>query len=257
MTTLWPQLLEPEASRLAEDEGSGPLQQTEWELDRSKVRFDHHGGVEATFEHLTKVVEVVRALANECGYPERSLEGRQRFDRACGPLLVKHMAITPHQATREGIWRWLACVALPDLVRWRFRAMKSTGRVNPERFLRLNRNLLGRLWWRAHLLRDDAGPDPWHLLNLSEDNMVAIFERTTSIASCRSMILAFGRSCVGLDHDRRMPVMRDATKRVLRLLPAVPLRCLPADDVAQHVREAFGQSLRQVSTREKSRVAEE
>lgn len=255
--SLWPQLLEAKAREFAEREGDGPLRPAAWGIDRTVISEDHLGGRGVDPALIREVVERIRALAVECGYPERSLEGRQRFDRACGPVLAASMGLTAQQATREGVWQWLACVAVPDLVRWRFRPVRRTGRVNPERFLRLNRNLLGRLWWRAHLLRDPEAADPWHLMQLYEDNMVALVERTRSIASCPSIILSFGRNCIRIDPDRRMPVMRDATKRVLRMLPVVPLRCLDAATVEEHVRAAFEESLRHVRGHESARAFEE
>lgn len=243
---LWPNLPEHLAHPLAVKEGLGGVSPVEWEIDRTRDKFDDLGGSPVEEERIQEVVRKIRDLAAICGYPERTRDGLRRFDRQCGPLLLENMGISPHQANSPGIWAWLTCIALPDLVRWRWKANRATGRVSEARFLRINRNTFGRLWWRAWVLHDPSAKNEWRLLELSEDNLVAIMERTRSIASSRVLAVAFATEILNVATNRRMPVMRDATKRVLRTLSVRPLRCLPEQVVKLQIRSEVAVSTQRI-----------
>jgi hypothetical protein len=181
------------------------------------------GGSRVSSAELVALRESIEAIARATGLPgDLTADKRRRFDRDVGRALHQTMPITAHEASRPGVWQFLCCVVFPDVVSWRFPT--ESERAVEARFFGGNRNALGRLWWRAEVLRDEAADDPYHLLDaLMEDEVVQIMERP-SIARCRSVARALARSFIGVFAAKdsraevlgRMDLMRDAAKRVLR-----------------------------------------
>ncbi|MBW9205377.1 hypothetical protein KV097_05415 [Mumia sp. zg.B17] len=93
-------------------------------------------------------------------------EGMRRFterseesDAWLAPRMHHVLRLTRREAARRGVWAWLAVVAAPQYVHWRFPG--DSGATAVDRFLgREDKNAVGRLWWGAELMRDggDYGP---------------------------------------------------------------------------------------------------
>jgi hypothetical protein len=113
------------------------------------------------------------------------------------------------------------------------------------------RNTFGRLWWRAYVLRDEADADPWHLLRrLPEDALVQIMERP-ALSGCPRVARAVAR-CYPGDAGQsvsRELVMRELTKRVLRVAGTVPLEAIPQGPVDAHVESAYREVIRVLTHR--------
>lgn len=212
------------------------------------------GGASATRDHVARLQSVVRAAARENGYEYGRQGGpgpmdpgrRALFDAQLARAVMKGLPISAAEAAQPGLWCFVGAVVAPELVRWRF--WSETG-TTAGRFLgsRL-RNMYGRVWWRARLLRDETAEDPlWLLDALGEDEMVQITERPNA-AGYGPLAVALGTSIVA-NWEEGMPVnrpnlLRDVMKRVLRLLPLLSMEMLEPEEVAEEVGLLVRESLR-------------
>ena len=107
-------------------------------------------GREIDVEPLVNLIE--EAMRRFPDKPEES-------DAWLAPRVHHVLRLTRREAARRGAWAWLAVVAVPQYVHWRFPGKKRATDV--DRFLgREDKNAVGRLWWGAELMRDggDYGP---------------------------------------------------------------------------------------------------
>jgi hypothetical protein len=201
------------------------------------------GGSRVSTANLTELQSGIRALACSCGYPAQTDANYRRFDTDGARFLVTQMPVTASEASRQDVWAFIACVLLPDLVRWRFPGREGT--TVEERFLggaRGIRNALGRLWWRGYLLGAD-GADGWSGLGfLGEDELVQLMERPNlsgDVHLLRTIANTF-RGCIdGVATSERETLMREATKRLRRRLAYVATTTLNPRQVSDLVREVF------------------
>jgi hypothetical protein len=166
--------------------------------------------------------------------PLASDDERRAFDARLSQWLGQHLKVAPAEAAQGAIWAWLGCAVAPELVRWRF----AGDTIDHRRFSGSRvRNLFGSRWWRWCLLWDASHPDrpEWLLTGLGEDELVALTERTT-LASNGPLIRTFAAAFLGAAEAdaglSRMAVLRDATKRLLRLNGLLALDALDADELA-------------------------
>jgi hypothetical protein len=200
---------------------------------------------------LRELQKELRDAAAAAGYPEVFREPRRgSFDAASGRILHQLMEIAPSEAAREGVWAFMSCVLLPDLVRWRFpgEAGKST---TLERFLggvRGLRNAFGRVWWRAELLQHTANDSPYELLErLGEDELVQIMERPSLAGSrrlARQVGVSFLDAAVRNPATSRSDLMRESMKRLRRLLPFVSFDALDEKVLCQTLDALFADTVR-------------
>ena len=143
----------------------------------------------------------------------------------------------------------MACVLLPDIVRWRFPGGEK-GQTGEERFSwksRGVRNTFSRVWWRACILRQPQTENPFELLyQLGEDELVQIMERPAIAGSpilarqiCRSFI-DISNTATGIS---RSDLLRDAMKRLRRLLTMVSFDALDEEVLRALVDGIFAESL--------------
>jgi hypothetical protein len=228
MPLLFPQLLAEIGKRLANELAVLTVQQA---TERAEGRaqdpsadsvFSATGGTPVTPQQLSDLRRNVVALAREHGFPDRERRDGLRCDARVAVLLRDQMNVTPHEAAAGGVWEYLSCVLMPDLVIWRFR--DAAGRTSLERLLSGRRNSFQRLWWRAHVIAGALrGEDAVNLLSfLTEDDMVATMERPGLFGNLRMMRTyhAEFRRVVesGALRLPREAVNRDVHKRLLRLV---------------------------------------
>lgn len=206
------------------------------------------GGHRARKNDLEQLQTEMRNLARQCGYPEQPNEQqRRKFDAESGKLLYEKMQISPAEAARPGVWSFLACVLLPDIVRWRF---PGAGKTSEERFLwksRGVRNTFARVWWRAHILYQSQPEKSHELLDLlHEDELVQIMERPTIAGSpvlatqiCRSFITVISTD-IGIS---RSDLLRDAMKRLRRLLVMISFDALDEKVLRELIDSIFAESI--------------
>lgn len=168
------------------------------------------------------------------------------------------MQITRYEAALEGVWAFLGCVLLPDIVRWRF-----GGDATPsDRFVgsgRGVRNVLGRAWWRGELLLDASPPrgrdQYWLLEELGEDELTGIIERQRAVSS-RRVAVAIARAlietnCEGL---RRTEVAREAFKVYLRLGYFIEFDALANEELDVACQSLYRKSVKVLLARERPRA---
>jgi hypothetical protein len=205
------------------------------------------GGVRAAPAALTKLRSDVLQLASAQGYPDSPDQQQAAgFDAAAAVVLAEQMLIAPAEAAKGGVWEFLSCVLLPDVVRWRFGG--TGGAATPlERFVSGRRNVFQRLWWRAFHLSPctPEGPLLEELLRaLGEDELVQLMERP-SLAGIQGLpgaiaagLLAASRT---YSHLTRRQLIREAQKRFLRLSSFVSFESIEGSEVHRHVQTVFEQ----------------
>ena len=184
---------------------------------------------------LTALRTSLLHLATDHNFPG---PGRQlpAFDAAAAPVVRSALDLTPHEAAHEGAWTYLTCCWLLDIAVWRFGTGADTGRFLGH----VNRNTFRRLWWRAEILGD--GID---LSRLGEDELVNIMERPTLTADpfvARTVAAEFLSAVDAAPGIQRAQLMREGTKRLLRLTPFVDLSCLEDRQLVERVRVCFAQA---------------
>jgi hypothetical protein len=205
------------------------------------------GGTRATAAALNKLRSNLLHLAMAAGYPTpASQQQAASFDAEAALALAQQMPMAPAEAAKGGVWEFLSCVLLPDIVRWRFGG--TGGIATPlERFLSGRRNVFQRLWWRAFHLAPratDAPQLPMLLHALGEDELVQLMERPSLAgieglpSSIASGLLAASQSYSDLT---RRQLIREAQKRFLRLSSFVSFESIAPMELSRHVENVFEQ----------------
>ena len=199
------------------------------------------GGTRIRRSELTDLQRELRAIARQHGFPQPIKGGKvQQFDRRAAIHLFEKMRITAHEASQPSIWQYLCCMVVPEIVRWRFPGTSDAGTA-VERFLGGRRNALGRLWWRAFVLKDDhASPDQRHLLmtSLGEDELVQLMERPAVFGDrrlVRASVAAFLAEAA-VSKASRQTLMRELQKRLLRRMPVIFFGALDDDRLSAAMR---------------------
>jgi hypothetical protein len=175
-------------------------------------------------------------LAAGHGMPEPIREV-PTFEGRAARLVRSALPMTPHEASHEEVWSYVTCCWLLDIAVWRFGEGASD-----ERFIgHINRNTFRRMWWRQEVL--GVAVD---LTRLGEDELVNIMERPTLYADAR-VAQAIAREFLDRveqgDVPDRMRLMREATKRLLRLTPFLTFMALTDAQVKLVVADAFDAAL--------------
>lgn len=192
---------------------------------------------EVTSDQLQALQTEVRDVATDCGYPTSGGKGSpalREFDQRCCRLLFEQMDIVVADAASAGVWSFLSLVLLPDVAFWRFPNQREL--EDYERLLGRPRNVFRRLWWRAHNVGVDLGPQ------LLEDEAVGILERS-AIGGNPAIAQAIAREHLRRTSSdlpiQRTELLRDAMKRVRRLAAIVSLGGLELHDLETVISEAF------------------
>jgi len=248
---LLPQLVPGEARQLAVELGTGDIATLRREaelrdVDAVPVMYSPTGGNRVFPGDLKDLAKKIRGLASVSGYPEpgRTERGRRDFDYAAAEVLYSDLRISVNEASKPGVWEFLTCILLPDVVRWRFR--DAAGTTNAERFTGGIRNTFQRLWRRAFVLYDVDSPEPYALMRfLLEDEQVQITERpqvSSSRTLARRTAICF-RNAVGKYPDlSREALMRDAWKRLFRAMPVMSFEALDQAMLDQFLESLFDQA---------------
>lgn len=220
-------------------------------IEHEATVFPPTGGVPVSGTDLSNLQERIRQVAGHHGYPATPSRLQQSsWDAGAALILHEHMGIAPAEAVNSGVWSFVACVLLPDLVRWRFGGERSS----ESRFLgsqRGIRNTFGRLWWRAEILGgSEEGEDGRRLARrymalLGEDQLVQITERPAMSAN-RVLARAVAQSYLmysEVSDVKAEDLMREAVKRVRRRLAFVCYEALNDLEIAQEVDGIFRDSV--------------
>jgi uncharacterized protein DUF6339 len=222
-------------------------------LTHPMATFAPTGGRRVDVALFGAIQERIRECAATCGYPGSWNDGARRlFDAESGMILHQIMPVSPSEASREGVWAFLACVVLPDVVRWRFPGPR--GVTTLERFLggsRGLRNTFGRVWWRAYILHHAGLSKPYEYLELlGEDELVQITERPNLAGNsvlARQTCASFLEAARSFTSVSRSDLLREGMKRLRRLLPVVSFETLDSAVLAEVVDDVFRRSAESLS----------
>lgn len=184
--------------------------------------------------------EAVLGVAVRHGFPSRvSSHARTQFDRAVCAVLNGTVDIHPADASCNEVWITFNLNLLPDVMVWRYgtwNASESQWSVAHDRIFSFARTTFGRLWWRAHLLGNDAASQ------LGEDEAVQIIERPR-IGGYRRLGSAIAkRHLVSEEPDQKMSLLRDTMKRFTRKLAVISIYGFSPLELAEFVDETFAES---------------
>jgi hypothetical protein len=187
---------------------------------------------------IQDLIEAMGAAASKFGYPKQASVGdRVLFDRTSASILRTHMDISWADAGSTRLWSFTSLVALPHLTHWRF------GTLNRERWIAsdLTRHTWARLWWQAVVFEDHE--DVLEQLNESELNQ--LLERRTIGGDSRLVATFADVLLAAADDVGRRQLIRDATKRLRRLLAFIDPLALSKEQVAELCNAVVAESLAQ------------
>lgn len=229
---LYPRLPHAVSSHIADavvKEGVLDLRE-KWYARHPRAVFTPVGGSQVREDHLMSLRAALVDASNRGGFPH-SVPNPTEIDCAWADVLRERMQVIEGETGRAGLWPFLCCVLVPDLIRWRWPDGK------PERFLDGRRNALGRLWRISMALSEGGTNDLMRRLgSVDQDIWQQLVERP-SIAGCyrtsRSLAEAFLEAYPrhpGLRPARRW--FRDVQKRMLRLSSFVSFETLDGPRLA-------------------------
>lgn len=248
MSALYPRLLPDAASEawadLQKDGPAPPGAQAPPSLARAV--FAATGGRRVTGEQLAAVRSDLVRLAHEAGMPNQAdLQARTAFDISGARYLHEKLDLAPGEASQRPIWTYFGLILVPDVCAWRYPPRQPRGYFE-ERFrcVDVTRHTLARLWLRAFLLHDPDAADPYELLPvLGENDMDQILSRREDVAASPSLVRAVVRShrddpSESAGEARMM--LRDSTKRLLRLAAFTNFEALTPEELHELVAEQRG-----------------
>ena len=236
MTVLLPRLDRDSAIRIVDDHRHESIEALSDLLPIEDVvaTYSPVGGPRIDRAGLADLRRKLFLLARDAGMPQpASRDQLQRFEGRAARVVRQHLDITAHEAAQDDAWSYLTCCWLLDIAVWRFGWDTSI-----ERFIgHLNRNTFRRMWWRAEILGDAID-----LTQLGEDEFTNIMERPTLFSDrrlARAIAVEFLDRVQRDEAQERMRLMREVTKRLLRLTPFVAFSTLDARDLRIVVADAF------------------
>jgi hypothetical protein len=202
----------------------GPHQWSEFNAQDlpESVRFTPTGGSPITPKHLEGIRTSILHIAKKNGYGYKGTRLElAKFDAETAAWLADQPVFASGEALRDDVWAFIAVVALPDVVYWRFG-------TSPERYLGGIRNTFQRLWLRGKLFdRGNESSDRWGLLEkLTEDAFVQIVERP-SIGGDSVLTIAIAEAWIRASFHHGKGPMESLTRRaMLKLRARSEVRCL-------------------------------
>ncbi|MES2187192.1 MAG: DUF6339 family protein [Pseudomonadota bacterium] len=234
---LFPQLPRPIAKQLGIQTSSMSVKDLSLQAgaDHAAAIFTPVGGARITSTSLNELRRAVVEIAGAFGYPNiPNGDNAAGFDAAASVALFKLVSISAAEASKPGVWDFLSCVLLPDVVRWRFHSAEAA--TSQARFIAGRRNTFQRLWWRAyHVTHGQVLTDAELgrlLLDMGEDELVQLMERPT-LAGIYGLSAAVARGLLAAARQTSVPrrvLMREGQKRLLRLSSFVSLDAVSIDD---------------------------
>lgn len=206
------------------------------------------GGTHTTVSTLEALRDAIEEVARTHGYPGTKATNAGAFDTIAAERIHRMLKLSANEASKPGVWMFLACVLMPDIVVWRQR--KRDGEtVNSDNFLDSTNNLFRRLWWRAAIFQDSSRPaDPMWLLDVLLEDAIQTFYERRGLSGTPGMGVTFGRvyhaTASALPPRYNMePVERTAQKWLVRITESIALDYLDPGERLQVVAEAFHRAI--------------
>jgi len=254
---LYPRLPHYAAAVLAKNSATKSLDELyrRSSVSHSAALYAPTGGSRVDADRLYNLQIKIRSCAKVWGYPNQlDISSRQNFDTECAVILHENLALAPSEASNIGVWAFMTCIMLPDIVRWRFPGDQKNTSI--DRFIGsshgMRRNTFGRLWWRVYLLRYPQNCDPYFLLKqLTEDEFVQITERPSLVGNpllARQLGISFLETVEHFPMLSRRELIRDAVKRVRRRLPILAFDVFDEIELKEVVDDIFYEASRLLVT---------
>lgn len=196
-------------------------------------------GREATPEEVRSLTEsIIECRESIDGlHAMESREWKRTLDRDLAILFASDARwnnVLRSQLIDRRFWAWFSLVGEPET---------ATLRFDPASWKRFGvhiRNVYFRCWQRGQALRDTQNvDDPWHLLALKEDQMVAIFERP-GLAASPDLARSIARAAIGWTaHSDCEDITRLALKRLMAWNAPRCLELLSPSTLEFECRRAF------------------
>ncbi|MGW6720141.1 DUF6339 family protein [Streptomyces sp. NPDC054995] len=242
---LYPRLLSDRAAPLFAE-----YQQLSISELTERVAFAHEssvyvatGGDRVTAARLRELREGVLVLATRAGFPDDSDRVRNaEFDLSLAALLHAETGMVPAEAAARDVWAFLALVVLPDVAFWRYPHPPKDRILGTD----LTRHVLGRLWWRAQLVRSPDAPEPYGALKiLGEAAFDQIYARRAALGGSPHLVRSILRVWDDLDLQglNERETLRDFLKRLLRLAPFVLFDAVEEEALGDELRAVAQQSV--------------
>lgn len=153
-------------------------------------------------EHPLDLDELAEVVAYLLAHTQRH---DAKFDQIAGPLIHRALPLRRREASQPGIWRYLAMVCFPELVRhrWEVQSWPTTRSRYWSLGTRHDSNAFSRLWWISEVTRDGDSYQLTEEVLAKQQLAIQIFVRKFS--SYRPSVAAF------------VQVMRDPTLDVERV----------------------------------------
>ncbi|MFJ9635724.1 DUF6339 family protein [Streptomyces sp. NPDC101178] len=245
MSFLYPRLLSDRAAPLFSEYRHLSISEL-----TERVAFAHEssvyvatGGDRVTADQLRELRGGVLVLAARAGFPDDSDRMRNaEFDLALAALLHSEMGMVPAEAAARDVWAFLALIVLPDVAFWRYPHPPKDRILGTD----LTRHVLGRLWWRAQLVRSPASPEPYGALKiLGEAAFDQIYARRAALGGSPHLVRSILRVWDALDLEglNERETLRDFLKRLLRLAPFVLFDAVEEEALDDELRAVAQQSV--------------
>jgi hypothetical protein len=215
----------------------------------SAAVFASTGGRRVTEGELHELRDRIVKTAESAGFPnEGRRQDRALFDIEVARLLHERSGLVAAEASVRSIWAFLALVVLPDVSYWRYPKPPVDRVLGTD----ITRHVLGRLWWRAHLLVQSHVTDRYGLLDVFGEALFdQIFARRRSIGGSRALVRALAESWPIVDRQgvTERDVLIDVLKRLLRTGAVVEFESLDEDELRRQVTEAAAEAVAALSRR--------
>ncbi len=178
--------------------------------------------------------------AQKYGYPSNvSSHMKVLFDRELLLIFQNEIAMSPAEASNMDVWHFFNIRLLADITLWRFGSFDidmNRWSINEERLYIFNRNMFGRIWWRAHIL------GPTLASRLSEDEIVQILERP-SLYAYPVFAQAVGIRYLNSPSNTRVTrILRDASKRFTRRTAVLSVFIMQESQIVHFVDDVFNEA---------------
>lgn len=248
MTTLYPRLPPGPARRLFDELRPMSIEQLQARgvAEHPATVYTPVGGERATDRKMQQVRDELQRIAVVASYPEPpSIEKRTAFDIAIARYLHAETDIVPAEAgSRDGgVWAHLALITAPHIAFWRFPDPPGDRILGTD----LTRHVFARMWWRAHLVCDQANPtgDPYQALTvLGEAGTDQILARRRLLGQSPYLFRAVLRVWSSVDRGElaERELLQDFLKRLLRLFPFLCFEALSEEQLESQLQAVVAEA---------------
>lgn len=153
-------------------------------------------------------------------------KGSHEIEVDVAPAVHRELDLTRRQASKIGIWHYLAVIWRPDFVRhrWPWEDTQRSENSMKEKFLGsatdLYANAFHRMWWHAELTYDSERSDPYELTRAVADfQRLADWLFDPGFARYKPLVVA----CADALKDESTTTVNGTVKRVNHAVSTIPI----------------------------------